>query len=292
MVIMNRDRSLNNLSTEIAISNKEFAVIRDLIFTKSGISLGDNKKELVRARLNKRLRSLGICSFRDYYKIVIDDKSNGELLKLLDSISTNITSFYRENNQFDFLKKVALHELEAKTGFGEGSEVRAWSAGCSSGEEPYSLAITLLDHFEGYEDLDIKILATDISPAILDTASKGVYAKESVKSVPKFILLKHFNKHTTDNGIHYQVKDGPRGLVHFKLLNLMSGTFPFNRKFDLILCRNVMIYFDKQTQETLVKKFYDNLAPGGYFLIGHSESLSNIGHSFKYVCPTIFRKPE
>ena len=280
-------------STEsVELSDREFQMFRALIFEKSGISLNEGKKELVRTRLGTRMREGGFKSYMDYFKYIKEDRTETELVTLLDAISTNLTSFFREINHFHFLTKTIIPEMVAKKRTSGMKEARVWSAGCSSGEEPYSIAFTLMDHMETIQTWDVKILATDISTQMLERAARGLYKEDNVKSLPKNVVLKYFQKEQSEEKTFYQVRKEVRDIVHFKRFNLMTATFPFKRKFDFIFCRNVMIYFDKPTQQTLINKFFNHLTPGGYLLIGHSESLTGVHHQFKYVQPTIYRKPE
>ncbi|MBI5813981.1 MAG: protein-glutamate O-methyltransferase [Nitrospinae bacterium] len=274
----------------VDLSDKEFEMFRRLIFDMSGINLNEGKKELVRTRLGKRLRTGGFGSYMDYYKFVKNDISGAELVSLLDAISTNLTSFFREMGHFDFLKRVIIPELAEKKRATGDMSVRVWSAGCSTGEEPYSLAFTLMDNLETIQTWDVKILASDLSTQVLGKASRGLYTENQIKTVPKETLRKYFDKEHSDDAPLYRIKPEVRQLIQFKRFNLMSPSFPFKRKFEFIFCRNVMIYFDKPTQQTLVNKFYDVLAVGGYLLIGHSESLTGVQHRFKYVQPTVYRK--
>ncbi|WP_035276311.1 CheR family methyltransferase [Desulforegula conservatrix] len=275
--------------TSVELSAKDFNQFRNLVYEKCGINLGEGKKDLVRARLSKRLRKLGLESFRDYYKMVTEDSSGQELVCLMDAISTNLTSFFREKKHFDFLTDKILPDFMKKGKGRSSSEFRVWSAGCSSGEEPYSISISLNDFAEKAGALPYRILATDISTKVLDKAASGIYDFERVKNLNPILRNKCFLKgHTSMDG-QVKVKPFIREPVTFKRLNLMDS-FPFRDHFDLIFCRNVMIYFDKKTQEQLVKKYHDSLRPGGYLFIGHSESLMGISHSFSYVQPTIYLK--
>lgn len=271
------------------LSDREFQMFRDLIFEKSGINLHDGKKELLRTRLGKRLRSHGINTFREYYDFVRDDRSGDELVSLLDAISTNITSFFREINHFNFLRETVIPETLERKKAPADQEFRVWSAGCSSGEEPYSLAFTLLEDARIPSSNQVKILATDISLQMLERAAQGLYPEERVGTVPAAARKRFFEKAPGDTQ-NYRVREEARRVVHFKRFNLMTAAFPFKRRFDLIFCRNVMIYFDKPTQEALVNKFYQALANGGYLMIGHSESLTGIQHKFRYIRPTIYKR--
>lgn len=274
----------------IELSDKEFDMFRKLVYAKSGISLHDGKKELVRTRLGSRLRKGGFDSYMDYYRYVENDPTEKEIVNLLDAISTNLTSFFREKAHFDFLVKTVIPQtVEIKRAKNE-KEVRVWSAGCSSGEEPYSLAFTLMDNMETIQTWDIKILATDLSTQALDHAIRGIYKSKSFEGMSANVLRKYFQKGENENEGFYRVRPEAKKLVHFKRLNLMIPRFPFIKKFSFIFCRNVMIYFDKITQQKLVAKYYDVLEDNGYLFIGHSESLTSVDHQFKYMQPTIYRK--
>jgi len=273
------------------ITDREFEMFKNLIFQKSGISLHEGKKELVRTRLSSRLRERGFNTYMEYYNYVRDDDTGTELISLLDAISTNLTSFFREINHFHFLAKTIIPEIVAKKRMSGSKEVRAWSAGCSSGEEPYSIAFTMMDHMETIQTWDVKILGTDLSTQVLEKAARGVYKETQLQTVPKNIIRKYFEPAPPDGDLKlYRVRDEVKRIIFFKRFNLMTPKFPFKRKFDFIFCRNVMIYFDKPTQQTLINKYYDTLAEGGYLLIGHSESLTGVSHKFKYVQPTIYQK--
>ncbi len=282
------------------LTDADFQQFRKLIYDQSGIALNESKKELLRTRLRSRLEREGYHSYREYYEQVKADKTGNMLLPLLDDISTNLTSFYREINHFNFLRKILPEWIERKQHTGDRSW-RIWSAGCSTGEEPYTLAFTMLETLGGRAGgADLKILATDLSTEVLSRAAEGLYDRERMKDVPPGVRNAYFSEEhaelTTKGGkrlgLRACVRVAPevRALVTFKRLNLMMPQFPFKRPFDYIFCRNVMIYFDKATQETLVNKYYRHLAPGGYLFIGHSESLTGLRHQFKYVQPTIYQK--
>ena len=273
------------------LSNKEFELFRKLIYKSSGIHLTPSKKELVKARLSKRLTKTGINSFEQYYKFVTrHDKSGNELVHLLDSISTNKTDFFREKRHFDFLNAKLLPELIKKKGKAKNKILRVWCAASSSGEEPYTLAITILNHINPNDGWNIKILATDISTKILQKAIKGIYARETLKGISPAIVSAHFKRVVVDKSNCFQVKDHLKKLITFRRFNLMSPKFPFRNPFDFIFCRNVMIYFDTETQHGLISKFYDCLPKDGYLFIGHSETLAKRTHGFKYIEPAVYQK--
>ncbi|MGD2094009.1 MAG: protein-glutamate O-methyltransferase [Phycisphaerales bacterium] len=273
------------------LSEKDFQQISKLVYEHCGINLNDDKKELVRARLSKRLRQGQFKTFQDYMKHVLADKTGKEFSILVDSLSTNVTSFFREKQHFEFLQKQFLPSLMERKEQTHQFKIRAWSAGCSSGEEPYSIAITLLDAVHGHGRWDVKVLGTDISTKILETAREGVYEKKRVDPVSPMQRQKYLLSSVQEKQKVFEVGKIVRDVVIFKYLNLM-GEWPINPSggIDFIFCRNVMIYFDKPTQERLVNRFWNVLAPGGILFTGHSESLTGIQHKFKYVQPTIYAK--
>ena len=245
--------------------------------------------QLVRARLGKRMRSGGFKSYREYYEFVKNDRSGDELTRLIDAISTNTTHLFRENQHFDFLAKTVEHW--AADAHRRPVPIRIWSAGCSSGEEPYSIAMTMDDVQRRHTKLQFKILATDISSRMLERARTGVFPPDRLANVPPEFKRRYFLRAKENGENLMQIRPELRKLIRFARFNLMNERFPFRNGLDVIFCRNVMIYFDRPTQETLVAKFARVLNPGGYLLTGHSESLNNISHSLSYVMPTVYKQP-
>jgi chemotaxis protein methyltransferase CheR len=275
------------IANQPELSDREFADFCRLIHRHAGIHLPAQKKELVRGRLVKLLRARGLSSFSAYYGQVLEDKSGGELAQLLDAISTNQTAFWREPAHFLFLCQEILPHWRQQRRHGMGW--RFWSAGCSSGEEPYTLAMVLLEALPAAEVKNIKIYASDLSTQVLAQAQQGIYPEARVAPLPAEWRRRFFQKGQGKFQGSVRLKAEVRGLVHFFHLNLMDpGTF--HEELDLIFCRNVMIYFDKQTQAAVVEKLYRALRPGGYLFLGHSESLCNLRHRFSYVKPTVYRK--
>lgn len=266
----------------------DFEKISRLVYEQSGINLHAGKKELVKARLGKRLREGKFGSFRDYYSYVITEKGINELVAMIDSISTNLTSFFREESHFHRLREVAPEMMKAAGNGRCVSNLRIWSAGCSTGEEPYSLAITLKEIIKNI-NCNLKILATDISTRTLSAAVAGVYPKERVNNIPPLLLRKYFQIGQGRWNGYYRVKKELKDIIKFRRFNLMEIP-SFNNPFDIIFCRNVMIYFDKETQKSLVDRFYGCLKEGGYFFAGHSESLTGLTHRFKYIEPSVYQK--
>jgi len=270
------------------LSDREFSLFSRLVYEKAGINLHEGKKELVRSRLSRRLRSLRMSQFKEYYKFLMADESGEELIHMLDAISTNLTSFFREPKHFAFLEQNALPAVLANSR-SRTRPLNIWSAGCSSGEEPYTLSICLHEVAESRPELNFRVTATDISTRMLATATNGVYHASQVQAIAPNVLRKYFQRGQGNWTGHYRLKPFIRNSIEFRRLNLMEP-FPFTTKFQIIFCRNVMIYFDKLTQSRLVNKYYDCLEPGGYLFIGHSESLMGTEHRFKYVQPTIYQK--
>jgi chemotaxis protein methyltransferase CheR len=250
-----------------------------------------SKKELVKARLTKRLTKTGIRSFNEYYKYVTkSDKTGKELIHLIDNISTNKTDFFREKKHFDFLNTTLLPALISSKEKNRNRKLRIWCAASSSGEEPYTLAMTVFNHIKPDNGWDVKILATDISTRILKKAIDGIYKMELLNGVQPGIISAHFSKALVDNTNCYIAKDHLKDIITFRRFNLMTEKFPFKHPFDFIFCRNVMIYFDPETQHRLVAKFYDCLSKNGYLFIGHSETLSKSHNDFKYIQPAVYQK--
>ncbi|MDG4474813.1 CheR family methyltransferase [Thiovibrio frasassiensis] len=265
-----------------------FQKFSDLVYEKTGIFLKPEKKELLNARLGKRLRATGIESFKEYYEYVIHDRSGEELVHLIDNVSTNFTSFFRENSHFEILSSTVLPAF-VKEGRGKNKEILLWSSASSSGEEPYTMAMVVENFASQHPGMRYRIMATDISTRVLAQAKRGVYAEERVAKVPKPFLKKYFQKGVGSSDGYVKVKDELRRVVQFDRFNLM-GDFPWRAAIDVIFCRNVMIYFNRETQQELVSKFHDALTPGGYLFIGHSESISGLKHSFTQVDATAYMK--
>ncbi len=270
------------------LSKSQFNEISDMIKSICGIDLHEGKEELVKARLIKLIRKLRLGSFEEYLNYARKDPSGTAVTGMLDAISTNQTSFFREKDHFEYLAKTVLPHAVAPE-VGKKPRLRIWSAGCSSGEEPYSIAITMHQSIPNLISCDAQILATDISTRILARAKKGVYKAKCLETVPPQLRYKYFNYTGLRDKRLYHVNDALRNLVHFARLNLMDS-WPMRGPFDVIFCRNVMIYFDKPTQGWLVGRFRDLLGADGTLFLGHSESLTGICHQFKYVQPTVYKK--
>lgn len=270
---------------DYAITDQEFERFRSFVYHESGIALNDGKKSLLISRLAKRLRDLRLESFDAYYRHVVGDPSGDELMRMLDLISTNKTDFFREPKHFDFLRDRIV------PGLADTKRIRIWSSACSTGEEPYTIAMTLYDGVSAPAQWDFKILASDLSTRVLAKAASGVYEQERVQSLPPDVVRRHFLKGRGALAGMVKVKPLLAQMVVFRRLNLMDERYPITSPLDVIFCRNVMIYFDRPTQAQLMAKFHRYLRPGGYLFIGHSESLQWVEHQFQYVAPTIYQKP-
>lgn len=271
---------------EIELRPEEFALFRKYIYEKVGISLSDQKSTLVKGRLNKRLNHLGLKSFRDYYDYLVSDLSGEELSFFVSAISTNVTSFFREGAQWKWLESY----LPALVASKREKKLRIWSAGCSSGEEPYTILMFLQHHLSDFEKWDIKILATDISHKILTKAMVGIYEEKTIESLSKTQLINSFSKVRSDNGISFHILPHLREKVLFRLYNIVTDPFFFKNRFDMIFCRNVMIYFDAPTRQDVVERFGSLLPKGSPFFMGSSESLTARNNSFKLIGSSIYEK--
>lgn len=269
----------------IRITDTEFKQLASYIQTNYGIHIKDEKKEVITGKLYTLLLENNFTSFSDYYDYVISDRSGNAVNTFINRITTNHTFFMREVEHFYFFREKVLPYLKIEE---KKKDLRIWSAGCSTGEEPYTLAM-IIDEFFGREKAfwDAKILATDISSKVLDIAVKGVYSNDSIAALPSAWRLNYLKKYSDKTSI---VTDKIKNEVIFRKFNLMESVFPFKRKFHVIFCRNVMIYFDQKTKYELVNKFYDMMESGGYLFIGHSETLDRGCTRYKYVMPAVYRK--
>lgn len=265
------------------LTYKEFNQIRNYAAEVFGIHLADEKQTLVYSRLRPELIRLGMEDFSTYFSYLQKDAGGDALRDFVDRLTTNHTYFMREPAHFSFVKEIAFPEV--KEVFGKEKDLRFWCAGCSTGEEAYTLEMLALDFFRG-ENWNTDLLATDISTRVLDVAVAGIYGEEHVKDIPNEWKKRYF----TNDGSNYVVKQQVKDRVYFRHFNLITEVFSFKKPMHIIFCRNVMIYFDKETRKNLVNRFYDALHPGGYLFIGHSESLNHIDVPFEYVQPAVYRK--
>lgn len=270
------------------LSDKEYGLISRLVYDKFGINLGEQKRALIVGRLNKVLHENGFSTFEEYHSYLMQEKSGEALKTLVDRISTNHTFFWREYDHFDYLVKTVLPEFTAASKNLKSRSLSIWCSGCSSGEEPYTLAMLLREFFgASLSSWNIGILATDISSQALDKANKGIYADENVTKLPPHLRNAYFKNIGNDQ---LEVIPQIKSMVMYRRLNLIADNYPFKGKFHIIFCRNVMIYFDKPTREALLARYSRYMIDGGYLFIGHSESLGRITHDFDYVKPAIYRK--
>lgn len=270
---------------EFSFSTGDYDFLRSMLKERTGIELGPTKHNMVYARLAKRLRKLGMKTFRQYIEFIGSNEGRDELGTTLNALTTNLTKFFRENHHFEHLATTALQEVRARA-VSHGRRLRIWSAGCSSGEEPYSTAITLLRSMPDIKQWDAKILATDIDTEMVRRGSEGIYPAASLEGMPPDIAKKYFEPHGPDK---VRVVAEARSLISFKHLNLIDK-WPMKGPFDVIFCRNVVIYFDKDTQRVLFDRYANMLVPGGFLYIGHSENLFGITERFKLLGRNIHRK--
>jgi chemotaxis protein methyltransferase CheR len=266
------------------LTQREFEQIRRLAREHFGLDLRNGKQELVAARLGKKIRHRGFQTFQQYCNYVLGDATGEALIEMIDALTTNHTMFLREPAHFDFLRRIAAGELRRR------NPIEIWSAACSTGEEPYSIAICLLEELGPEAAGRIRILASDISTRALDAARKGVYAAERFEAFPSGWLPRYFLRGEGNWKGFYRAKPELRRLVEFRRINLIEPLAALPR-FAVIFCRNVMIYFDKPTQQDLLRRLTGCLEPGGYLLTGHSESLVSGRHSLEYIRPAVYRKP-
>jgi len=274
---------------QVELTDRDYRNFSDLIYEKSGINLHQGKRELLKARLAKVLRQFKFTCVAEYYDYLVKDESGDAFIPLLDVISTNLTAFLREPKHFEFLADTVCSELFQEVGPGGKKEIRIWCAGCSSGEEAYSIAFTMLDALPENRHKDLRILGTDLSTRMLHLADRGVYEAQRVEKIPYDLRRRYFQKGVNSWAGYYRVKPGVRGLIRFQRLNFIEP-FSFPESFDVVFCRNVMIYFDKETQEKLINRFFEVIRSPGYLFIGHSESLTGVHHRFRYVRPSVYKK--
>jgi len=271
------------------LSTADFDKLRALIYNESGISLGADKKTMMEIRLKRRLRSLDIASLGEYCdRVFSKDGIEDELVHLIDVITTNKTDFFREAGHFDYLTSKALPDLVARKGPGRQL---VWSAGCSTGEEPYTLAMVLSEYAQGCPGFRFNILASDICTAVLAKAAEGIFKADLLQPVPTVLRRKYFMRSRDPESDRHRVVPELRALVEFRRINFMDADFGITEAPDIIFCRNVIIYFDRATQVRLLQKLARQLAPGGYFFAGHSESFQGMDLPFVGVAPAVYKKP-
>lgn len=278
------DAGLSNYGPQLG--DAEFEFIRHVIAENAGIVLGPNKRQLVQGRLARRLRELHLPSYESYCDHVRNSGPE-ELVGLINALTTNVTSFFRENHHFEALAKYMLPEALERNR--QSRRIRIWSAGCSSGEEAYCIAMVAREALPTGQKWDLKILATDIDSDVVATAQRGIYPTDRLASVSDERLRRHFRKGVGEHVGSAKLHPDIAQLVSFRTLNLMHS-WPMSGQFDIVFCRNVMIYFDQATRERLVSRFGDIVVPDGYLCLGHSESIHGVGGPFRLVGKTIYRR--
>lgn len=270
------------------LSQREFKFVTQLVYDRTGIVLGEQKREMVYRRLMRRIRELNLGSFSDYCRL-LEDESGTEMPNFINSITTNLTSFFRESHHFDYLKDVYIPNLISSES--SARNLKVWSAACSTGEEPYSLSMTLNETMKGLRsNWGYKILATDLDTEVLNKGRTGVYELSRVTDLPAAIKKRWFLRGKGSRSSMVRVRPELADAITFRQLNLLEP-WPIKGPFDVIMCRNVLIYFDRPTQHKLVKRFVDLLAPGGLLMLGHSESLAKGSANIATKGRTIFQKP-
>jgi len=267
------------------LTDRDLSTIRRLVYEKSGIMLHEGKGALVMARLQKRLRAGGFRSFKQYIRHVQSDATGEELTALIDAIATNHTSFFREPRHFGFLRDVVLPPLIAR----RNHMIHGWSAACSTGEEPYSIAMTLCDQLGADTTRRVRLLASDLSTKALAAARAGEYKTQRIADVPRDVARKYFEAAPALPAGTLRVADSIRRVIEFQQLNLLDP-MPPRPIYDFIFCRNAMIYFDRPAQQQAVHTLERQLAPGGYLFISHAESLNCVQHSLMWIAPAVYRR--
>jgi chemotaxis protein methyltransferase CheR len=274
---------------EETISNADFGRLRTLIYTQSGINLNVDKKTMLELRIKRRLKSLELTSFSDYCEYLFGHQGQREeMVQFLDVVTTNKTDFFREPDHFDYLVQKALPDILARNGCERS--VMVWSAGCSTGEEPYTLAMVMNEFGQTHPGFHFRVLATDISTEVLAKAKMGVFSEEVVRPVSADLRRKYFMRSRDRNSNLLRVVPELRQMIEFRRLNFMDSDYGLAEKVDVVFCRNVIIYFDRDTQEQILQKLTHNLLPGGYAFVGHSEALHGMDLPLEPVAPALYRR--
>lgn len=269
------------------LSNADFKRLSDCIYNGYGIKMPEEKKVMLQSRLQKRLRAMKIKSFTEYCDLVLDSDDTSELINMIDVVSTNKTSFFRESVHFDFMQESVLPEFYDKNTYGS---LNVWSSACSSGEEAYSVAMTIEEFKRNQNLIDYTILGTDISTEILQKAVNAIYLESRASDIPMELRRNYLLRSKDKENPKVRIIRDLRKKVRFQRLNLMKSNYPVGQKFDIIFCRNVLIYFDQPTQEKVINKLCSRLKTNGYFFLGHSESVTGMDVPLKLIKPTIFKK--
>jgi chemotaxis protein methyltransferase CheR len=283
---------LEKQNNYLDMSDREFKYLSSYIYNQCGINLTPDKKTMLVTRLNIRLKQLGMNEYSQYYDYLKGgSRENCEFYNLLDAVTTNKTEFFREAEHYRILTKKVLPELLSLKSVKNRNGINLWSAGCATGEEPYTLAIVLSEFFSTNSGCGFSIRATDISSKALSAAEKAIYSDESAATIPAELKYKYFLRGKGPRNGFIKVADELRKHVTFQWHNLKDSDFRFSRPIDIIFCRNVVIYFDDKTRCELFKKFYNILTPGGFLFVGHTETVSFFKEQFIYVEPSVYRKP-
>jgi chemotaxis protein methyltransferase CheR len=279
------------LPGQVVINDREFQRFRALVAQQTGIALSETKRQLVCSRLGKRLRHYGYETFSEYYEHLMEADPDGEeLVRMINAITTNKTEFFREAHHFGYLRSQILPRLAAQAE--TRRRLRVWSAGCSSGEEPYSIALTVLDALPGAKSWDVRILASDIDTDMLAQAEEGIYPEDRLQPVPRELLDRYFARGRGQHEGLMRVRREAREMLTFRRINLRDETWPIRTSFDCIFCRNVIIYFDRALQQRLVARLVRCLNPGGYLFLGHSESLLGMQAGLRYLGQTVYQNSD
>jgi chemotaxis protein methyltransferase CheR len=276
---------------QLNLSKQDFLKLSRVINETCGIKMPQEKKILLEARLRKRLRTLGMESFEEYSEFFFQQgDAAGELIHLIDVVTTNKTDFFREPQHFELLQQRLLPDLVHRHGLGIERPLRIWSAGCSTGEEPYTLAMVLNEFALQEPGFSFVILATDISTRVLEKAELGIYNRERIEPVPAPLQRRYLLRSKDREANQVRIVPELRRQVNFRRLNFMDEDFAISESIDVIFCRNVLIYFDRETQERLIKRFCDRLRPGRYLFLGHSESINGMKLPLKSLAPSVYQK--
>jgi chemotaxis protein methyltransferase CheR len=276
-------------SGDHSISARDFTRLRELIYGEAGICLGSEKKTMLEARIKRRLKALDLTSYRAYCDLLFEGHGmKEEIVHLIDVVTTNKTDFFREPGHFDFLVERTLPEFVSR--FGSSKQFLIWSAGCSSGEEPYTMAMVLSEYATSHPGFRFRILATDISTTVLARAELGIYSCETAEPVPAALRRKYFLRSRVRDSNRVRVAPEIRRLVDFRRLNFMDSSYGLSEKADAVFCRNVIIYFDRPTQESILRKLSLHLLPGGYMFVGHSETLHDMDLPLAPIAPALYRR--
>ena len=274
---------------EYELTEEDFQFLARQVYDLTGIVIHESKRDMLYSRLSRRLRTLNLASFSDYCDYVGGPAGATEIGAMINAITTNLTHFFRESHHFDHLRDVALPTFAAAGRQSGSAKLRVWSAGCSSGEEPYSIAMTLKSAPVDFSRWDLRILATDLDTDMVAKGATGRYRAADAEGIPAELAAKYADEVTTPSGQEIRMRDGLKQLIAFKQLNLI-GDWPMRGLFDAIFCRNVMIYFDHPTKVRLIDRYAELLRPDGWLYIGHSESLSKVSDRFQLVGRTIYRR--